>query len=171
MWFTVIFTEFVSKPWMEINAPSIIQLPIGDIAKLEALLQQYQLPTQDCAAQARYFYGLYQDRILVAAGGLEPAGRYALLRSLVVSCHSQGRGSLITEFLLQQASTRGYSAVYLLTESASTFFARFGFTEILRQQVPVEIAATQQFTALCPDSACCMVLDLTPGRSLDSDNA
>ena len=153
---------------------SIIQLPSGDVARLEALLQQNQLPTQDCAAQVKHFYGLYreqtQGQILVAAGGLEPAGRYALLRSLVVegSCRSQGLGRLITEFLLQQAVTRSYAAVYLLTENAGTYFASFGFTEIPRQQVPAEIAATQQFAALCPKSASCMALDLTSGRGRDS---
>lgn len=141
---------------------AIIKLPADDVVRLESLLLQNQLPTQDCVAQAGHFYGLYREHELVAAGGLEPAGRFALLRSVVVhnTCRSQGMGAMMTEFLLQQAATQGYEALYLLTENAGTYFLKFGFTLVTRDQVPEEIAATQQFSTLCPGSASCMVLNL-----------
>ncbi len=141
---------------------SISKLPADDVVRLELLLSQNQLPTQDCKALADHFYGLYQEQQLVAAGGLEPAGRFALLRSVVVqnASRSQGLGALMTEFLLQQAARQGYEALYLLTESAERYFLKFGFTRVTRDQVPEEIAETQQFSTLCPTSAVCMALNL-----------
>jgi amino-acid N-acetyltransferase len=143
----------------------ITKLPAADVVKLESLLSQNQLPTQDCVTHADHFYGLYQEQKLVAAGGLEPAGQFALLRSIVVqsTCRSQGLGVKMTEFLLQQAATQRYKALYLLTESAEKYFLKFGFTLVTRDQVPDEIASTQQFSNLCPASASCMVLNLESG--------
>jgi amino-acid N-acetyltransferase len=162
----VIFTEFASKPWTGTElgvSSSITKLPAADVVRLESLLLQNQLPSQDCVAQAEHFFGLYQEQKLVAAGGLEPAGQFALLRSVVVlsACRAQGLGAMMTEFLIHKAVTQNYESLYLLTESAETYFLKFGFTLVARDQVPDEIAATQQFSSLCPDSAHCMVLKLS----------
>jgi len=140
----------------------IISLPPDRLPQLEALLSASGLPADDCAEQAEIFYALIDDDRLVAAGGLESAGQYALLRSLVVHPDYRARGlaRVLCEFLLRRAREQNLAAVYLLTETAAAYFENLGFERLARQRVPVEIQRTRQFSSLCPDSADCLVCDL-----------
>ena len=139
---------------------SIIRLRPRDLARLENLLRNNQLPSEDCAEQMHNFYGIFDEDDLVAAGGLEPAANYALLRSVVVHERYRDRGlaRAISEFLINQAHTEGSKAVYLLTETAERYFEKLGFSRVDRAEVPFEITQTRQFTSLCPDTASCMVM-------------
>jgi amino-acid N-acetyltransferase len=141
-------------------ASSIVRLQPANLAQLEELLCQNNLPTQDCAAQAQNFYGIFDGDELIAAGGLEPAADYSLLRSVVVKeqYRASGLARSISEYLISLAEARGKKAVYLLTETAETYFERLGFSSVDRAQVPLEIIQTRQFTSLCPDTASCMIL-------------
>jgi amino-acid N-acetyltransferase len=141
-------------------ASSIVRLQPANLAQLEELLCQNNLPTQDCAAQAQNFYGIFDGDELIAAGGLEPAADYALLRSVVVKeqYRASGLARKISEYLISLAEAQGKKAVYLLTETAETYFESLGFSSVDRAQVPLEITQTRQFTSLCPDTASCMIL-------------
>lgn len=136
----------------------VVTLRFADLAQLEALLRANHLPADDCGEQASIFCAIYQDDELIAAGGLEPAGEYALLRSIVVRADHRGKGlaRTITEYLLGRAEAEGRAAVYLLTETAADYFARLGFTDVARAGVPPAIIRTRQFASLCPDSASCL---------------
>ena len=140
----------------------ITSLPPDRLPQLEALLSASGLPADDCAEQAEIFYALIDDGQLVAAGGLEKAGEYALLRSLVVHPDYRARGlaRVLCEFLLRRAREQKMTAVYLLTETATAYFENLGFKQVERLQVPVEIQRTRQFSLLCPDSAACLVREL-----------
>ena len=141
------------------NAPvEISQLDPGDLPRLESLLQSQGLPADDCHQQLEHFVAVYDGDRLVAAGGLEPAGNYGLLRSLVVEpdWREHGLGRRLTQYLLERARARGLEAVYLLTETADGYFPRHGFEPVERGLVPAEVAATRQFASLCPDSASCL---------------
>ena len=142
---------------------NIVKLPRADLAQLQALLRANGLPDDDCDAQAEIFSAIYQERELIAAGGLEPAGDNALLRSIVVRADQRGLGLArqMTDYLLRQAEAEGRAAVYLLTESAEGYFARLGFQPLDRAAVPAAISQTRQFAALCPDSASCLYLPLS----------
>lgn len=142
---------------------SITRLRSSDLARLENLLRSNQLPTEDCAEQTHNFYGIFDKDDLVAAGGLEAAANYALLRSLVVQERYRGRGlaRVMSEFLISQAHSEGKKAVYLLTETAERYFEKLGFCRLDRAKVPLEIMQTRQFTSLCPDTASCMVMTLS----------
>jgi amino-acid N-acetyltransferase len=144
---------------------SIVRLQSADLAQLEDLLCLHNLPTQDCAAQAQNFYGIFDGDELIAAGGLEPAADYALLRSIVVKeeFRASGLARSISEYLISLAEAEGRRAVYLLTETAGPYFQKLGFTPLSRAEVPAAIARTRQFSALCPDSASCLVM-LLPRR-------
>ena len=139
----------------------IINLPPDRLPQLETLLRASGLPADDCAEQADSFFALFDHDRLVAAGGLERAGEYALLRSLVAHPDYRGRGlgRALCEFLLRRARAQNLVAVYLLTETAAAYFERLGFRRVERGQVPVEIQHTRQFSSLCPDSADCLVCD------------
>lgn len=140
----------------------IVKLPRADLAQLQALLREYRLPDDDCDAQIEIFSAIYQNHELIAAGGLEPGGDYALLRSIVVRADQRGLGLArqMTDYLLRQAEAEGRAAVYLLTDSAEAYFARFGFHKVERAEVPSAITQTRQFAALCPASASCLYLSL-----------
>ncbi len=143
---------------------SVTRLRSGDLARLENLLRSHHLPTEDCAEQTHIFYGIFDQDDLVAAGGLEPAANYALLRSVVVQerYRNLGLARAVSEFLINQARSEGRKAVYLLTETAETYFEKLGFSRLDRAQVPLEIRQTRQFASLCPDTASCMVMSLSP---------
>lgn len=139
-------------------AVPIVDLRHADLAQLQALLHVNRLPFEDCAEPELFFCGIFDGDELVAAGGLEPAGCYALLRSVVVRQNHRSRGLArrITTRLLRRAEGEGRSAVYLLTETATDYFARLGFQALDRADVPHAVARTRQFTTLCPRSASCM---------------
>lgn len=138
----------------------IVRLQPANLAQLEGLLHDNNLPAEDCAAQARIFFGIFDGDELIAAGGLEPAADYALLRSVVVQKPYRGSGLArsISRYLIGLAEADGKKAIYLLTETAEAYFKKLGFSSVDRAQVPVEITRTRQFTSLCPDTASCMVL-------------
>lgn len=140
----------------------IVRLQPANLARLEALLRQNNLPAQDCAAQARNFYGIFEGDELIAAGGLEPAADCALLRSVVVKkqYRDSGLARKISAYLIGVAEAEGKQAVYLLTETAASYFRKLGFAPLPRAEVPAAIAQTRQFSILCPDSADCMVMRL-----------
>jgi len=141
---------------------SIVRLQAAQLPQLQSLLAANDLPTDDCAEQGEHFYGIFDQRRLIAAAGLQPADEYFLLRSVVVSASYRGRGlaRLLSEFLLRRAEAAGSPAVYLLTETAADYFGRLGFAAVARDRVPAAIAQTRQFASLCPDDARCMVVGL-----------
>lgn len=145
-----------------VSAESVIHLQAAHLPQLAALLAANALPTEDCAEQAEIFYGVFERDRLIAAGGLQPAGEFFLLRSVVVDPECRGRGlaRALSDFLLGRAEAAGSSAVYLLTETAAEYFIRLGFEPVARERVPEAICQTRQFSSLCPDSASCLMLGL-----------
>jgi N-acetylglutamate synthase-like GNAT family acetyltransferase len=143
----------------------IVNLRAADLAQLQELLRENHLPADDCGERLPDFRAIYHAGELIAAGGLEPAGEYALLRSIVVRADHRGKGlaQAIIDHLLRQAEAEGRVAVYLLTESAADYFSRLGFSVVERAAVPPEITRTRQFSSLCPDSASCLCQALPRG--------
>jgi amino-acid N-acetyltransferase len=145
-----------------VTAAAIVELRPADLDQLRALLAASHLPGDDCAEQLQGICGIFEGTELIAAGGLEAITPYALLRSIVVREEFRGRGlaQRITSHLLHRAETQGVTAVYLLTETAEAWFAKFGFHRFEREDVPVAVQCTRQFAGLCPQSASSMRCDL-----------
>lgn len=143
-----------------VSTGAIDKLRRADLAQLEALLRANHLPAEDCAELARHCCASYQGDELIAAGVIEPVAQYGLLRSIVVREDHRGRGlaGRIISHLLDQARDEGRVAIYLLTETAQTYFAGLGFVPMARADVPKAVSRTRQFASLCPDSASCMYL-------------
>ncbi|MFN5168719.1 MAG: arsenic resistance N-acetyltransferase ArsN2 [Cyclobacteriaceae bacterium] len=128
------------------------------LEKVKQLLRDNGLPWQDVQLSGNFFIGYSNDEgELIASGGLEIYGDYVLLRSVAVkeSARGQRLGHRIVNDLLGQASGK---SVFLLTETATGFFTRFGFSEVSRDQVPDPIRKSSEFSSVCPVSAICMVL-------------
>lgn len=132
-------------------------------ADVIGMLAAAGLPTADIVAgQDIRFVGLH-DGGLVAVGGIERYGDVALLRSLVTAEARRGAGigTALCAALESEARRSGVRELFLLTETAAPFFAARGFEPMSRAAAPPAIAATRQFSSLCPTDAIFMRKRLT----------
>ena len=99
------------------------------------------------------------EGIPVGFGGLEVFGSDALLRSLVTlpPLRQVGMGAAMVAMLEVEARALKCHAVYLLTGSDTTFFARLGYAACTHGDVPAEVRGSRQFAALCPPTARAML--------------
>lgn len=135
----------------------------SDLPAVLALLERSGLPQGGLAD--------YQETTLIARDGdevvgsaaLETYGVAALLRSVAVDSRlrGEGLGQRLTRAALDLARDRGIATVYLLTETASEFFTRFGFHAIARSEVDPAVRQSVEFRGACPASA--QVLVASPG--------
>jgi amino-acid N-acetyltransferase len=105
----------------------------------------------------------YDGAAIVGCAALELYGPHALLRSVAVDARvrGQGLGQQLTLAALDFARAAGVGDVYLLTETARTFFPRFGFHPVARAAVPVAVQQSVEFTGACPASAVVMHTTIT----------
>ena len=127
----------------------------GDVA---LLLKRAGLPIHDIDPDLEGFFVAYDECKLVGTVGVETFGEIGLLRSLAVeeSFQNQGIGAQLSKKALNYAKSQGLKKLYLLTETADNYFARYGFTRIDRKDVPQAIRETEQFSSICPASAVVM---------------
>lgn len=131
----------------------------------EAALAQAGLPTEDLFAEPSRYYaqGAADDDDASAFGGLLLLGEEALLRSVAVPRASQGvgRGRALVSELVDLAAGGGARRLWLLTTTAEGYFAKLGWRVVDRTQAPAAVAATRQFTTVCPASAVLMCRKLS----------
>jgi len=138
-----------------------------DLPAVRALLRRCDLPTAGIARCTETLIVARIDGICVGSAALERHGDDVLLRSVAVDAdvRGQGLGRALTRAALELARELGARSVYLLTETAETFFAGLGFRRIARADVPAPVRSSDAFTTLCPQSAAVMTLardDITP---------
>ena len=134
-----------------------------DLPRVLALLERSALPTIGVAEAWDGFLVAESGGDVVGVVGVEMCGdRYALLRSTAVADEWRGRGlgRTLVERAIAEARGKGIAALYLLTTTAEGYFPGFGFSRVGREQVPVEVQATEEFASACPASAAVMVLSL-----------
>ncbi len=131
----------------------------ADIEAVISLLQQGKLLTDDLRPDLPDFIIAKQQDIYVGVAGLERFGSVALLRSLAVDSHYQGKkiGEQLVGRLLEMAKANRLDELHLITTSANRYFERYGFQAVDRSQVPTVIQQTKQFSNLCPASAIVMI--------------
>jgi GNAT superfamily N-acetyltransferase len=118
-------------------------------------LEEAKLPTRDLVGAGKRYFCLIDSGERRGYGGFEVCGPHALLRSIVIPGRQRGHGygrTLVTS-LVAEARKLGLQEAWLLTETAVPFFAALGFSPCAREAAPPEIAATEQYAALCPASA------------------
>ena len=133
-----------------------------DLFDIQALLEESQLPSEDCENHLENFLVVELDNDLVGAGGVELYHDIALLRSVVVrtDVRGQGVGAKIFFEVKKYAHRQGVKEFYLLTETAQDYFKNHGFVKISREAAPHSIKQTEQFSGLCSCSATVMKLHL-----------
>jgi len=142
--------------------PVIVKLNAGYLVATEILLKDCGLPYEDCNKHIDNFIGVFDGKNLVASGAIEDLGEYGLLRSVAVEDRFRGQGLArrIVDKLHQQAVKDGLKALYLLTETAETYFSHYGYRNVDRDALPEVVKSTQQFQSLCPASAQAMLFPL-----------
>lgn len=95
---------------------------------------------------------------IVGAVGLEPAGEFALLRSLAVveKYRNQAIATRLVAAIEKYAKSHGVEAVYVLTLDAADFFQKLAYELSDRQTAPAGLQATEEFRTLCPATAQCL---------------
>lgn len=138
------------------------------LRKVKALLTQCNLPVADLpndgsnTASDITFLAGGDDETLCGVIGLEFHSADALLRSLAVSeqCRELGYGKELVLAAESLARSRQVKSIYLLTETAESFFKKLGYQVIARSEVSSRIKNTQEFSTLCPAQAIVMRKDL-----------
>ena len=140
---------------------------VDDLPAILALLQKSGLPQDGLSDHVATTLVAREDHAIVGSAALELYGTVALLRSVVVAdqLRGQGLGQQLTKEALKLAEQHGVTLVYLLTETASGFFPRFGFRPIPRAEVASALHASTEWTTACPDTAQAMVANLHAMKS------
>lgn len=125
-------------------------------AEVEALLAEARLPVADLASSSSLdLLGMRANGRLLGVVGIEVYGDVGMLRSLAVApaCRNAGLGVGLVSAAETRAGERGVRTLYLLSTTAAGFFARLGYEAVPRSDAPAAIAATAQFSDLCPASS------------------
>jgi len=140
----------------------VVKLKIEHLDSVKSLLRDCGLPYEDCGSHISNFIGIVDKESLIAIGGIEVLNKIGLLRSVAVQEDYRGRGlaTVIVDYLHEQARTEALQSLFLLTETAESYFAKLGYRAVSRDELPVEIKATRQFQSLCPASAQAMEIQL-----------
>ena len=127
--------------------------------RTKALLLECGLPVRDLdALNFEYFLGCGDEENPAGVIGLELHGSEALLRSLAVTAdaRSSGCGGALIAELEAFAKSKGVNELYLLTETAESYFASRGYRSVARSSVAENIRQTREFSSLCPADAAVM---------------
>lgn len=130
-----------------------------DTHDIRALLDQNALPTSDIESSQPEFIVAREGAGLVAVGGVQRFGAVGLLRSVAVRTDRRGAGlgQAVVQALEQNARHAGVTELVLLTQTARRFFERLGYSVIERNAAPEAVLESEEFRALCPQSATCML--------------
>jgi amino-acid N-acetyltransferase len=122
------------------------------------LLKAEKLPVDDLPGNLDHFFVASIDDEIIGAIGLELYPPFGLLRSMVVQ--KDHRNQKVAEALVQtlekHAINLKVSSIYLLTETASTYFDKRNYQRVERTDVPDEIKGSTEFSSVCPVSAIVM---------------
>lgn len=130
----------------------------ADIEAIERLLVASDLPLDGARdAFATGLVALERGKV-VGAAAIEPFGPDGLLRSVVVepTLRGTGIGGTLVDSSETLARELGMVELYLLTETAETWFERRGYRTIERDAVPEPVRGSIEFTTACSTTAVAM---------------
>lgn len=136
---------------------NISEINQNNFSKAIALIKSCGLPTQDISDITKLFV-ITEDNEVIGTVGIEFYDKRALLRSLAVTYNnrSKGMGKNLIHFIEDFAKSNGAGELFLLTTTASEFFSKLSYQNIKREDVPVSIQKSSEFTSTCPSSATAM---------------
>lgn len=101
------------------------------------------------------FFVLYVNGQIIGIVGLEIYNTSGLLRSLAIlpEYQKKGLGITLVQQIIEYAQEKKLKTVYLLTETAKSFFEKQGFSVVDRKEAPPEIQNSKEFSSACPVNA------------------
>jgi len=141
---------------INLDMATLRQATPGDWVAARELLFAADLPVDDLGPERLPGFLIAEDQnVTVGLIGLEVLGTVGLLRSLVVArtARNTGLGGKLVGALEFAAVAAGIAELWLLTIDAERFFLRHDFEIVDRTAAPDEIRQTDEFSALCPDTA------------------
>ena len=152
----------VTSPEQEIrtNMETFIQPAEAGVKRL---LKASQLDSSDLTPEhLRHFFGLGTKEEPEGIVGLELFDTVALLRSLAVDSSRRGigLGSKLIAHAEDYARNLGIKSLYLLTNTAESFFKHRGYKCTGRDDAPSAIRETKEFSEICLVSSAFMVKHL-----------
>ncbi len=134
----------------------------GDLPEVMALLDAAHLPQVGLEEHILNFILALDGEQIVGCAGLEVHQDSGLLRSVAVApgYRAQGIGAKLIEGIIELARQKQLTSLSLLTETAQTYFPRFGFVQVPRFELPESLSASTELEGTCPDSAVAMTLKL-----------
>lgn len=127
---------------------------LADRPAVDALLAESGLPPLPAGDVVRLIVARDVARV-VGVAGVEPFGRWGLLRSVAVRPEARGTG---LGGRLVRAAEAGTDAdvLVLLTTDAAPFFTALGYAPTDRADLPADVRASAQFSGQCPASSACL---------------
>jgi amino-acid N-acetyltransferase len=134
-----------------------------DLPAILTLLKEAGLPTMDITPGVQQFFIGDKNSRIVGVIGIECYHDIALLRSMAVSSDHRNGGiaSHLVEQLLSYAGRKGMRKIYLVTNTAESYFAKKGFGKIERKEVDKNLEASAELNGLCPASSVIMMKSLS----------
>ncbi|MBP6628303.1 MAG: UDP-N-acetylmuramate--L-alanine ligase [Kofleriaceae bacterium] len=136
----------------------------GHMPEVRALLERCGLAGERASDDDfAPFFALSNERGIIGCVALEVLGEDAILRALAVDPEARGGGYgwMLADMAVAHARHRGARRIYLLTDSASDFFAaKLGFRVVDRSTTSAEVASSATFRASAGSTFVAMRLDL-----------
>ena len=109
---------------------------------------------------------------VVGCAAFEPYGSVGLLRSVCVAAplRGTGLGRKLVGATEQLATAAGISELFLLTETAETWFPSLGYVPAARASLPTSLKSSPEITSACPDTAAVLHKRLQPNTSRSPDD-
>ncbi len=139
-----------------------------DLPAIIALLTANELPVEDIIPGKQRFWIIKEKDQIVGVVGLEQYGEYGLLRSLATDAgyRNKGMAAQLLKAMFEFAKRSGIKELYLLTETAETYFEKKGFQKIDRAAVPEPVKESKEFSHICPSTATVMKMPVNKKRLL-----
>lgn len=136
-----------------------------DRSAIVALLESAALPVE--GIEDADFVVADRAGVIVGCAAIERRATAGLLRSVAVdaACRGMGLGDALVGHVIAVASRERIDPIVLLTTTAADWFARYAFTRITREEVPVALLASAEFQGACPESAVIMRRLLAAGEA------
>ena len=129
-----------------------------DLPAISRLLTSNELPVEDIIPGKQRFWIVKTGDRIIGVAGLEQYGEYGLLRSLATDpgFRNKGVAAQLLKAFFEYAKRAGITEMYLLTETAETYFEKIGFQKIERGTVPEPVKESKEFSHICSSTATVM---------------
>ena len=122
------------------------------------LLTAAGLPTEDLRNDLGHFWIANASGTSIGVIGMDLYAPYGLLRSMTVlpEYRNKGIASRLVDQVEQLAKKLDLSELYLITNTAESYFIKKGFQLITKAELPDSVASSQEMNGLCPASSVIM---------------